>query len=111
MCCCKCVTPVQITNITVENPEFSNATIVIELPDTVTPVVGCVYDLIVNVAVPVTVSGASVTIGGEYLYGKAGCYKRIGRLYSPFILRVRYLSDPNHYNFISMRALPWTMCA
>ena len=99
------------SDIAIENGSFSNATIVITLPDGFEPMAGGVYDIAVNLAVPTYTSGASCTIGGTYLYGKGGGYKRFPMLRAPFIMRVVYGTDPVRYNFISVRPLSWTLCA
>ena len=98
-------------DIAVENAGFSNATIAIEMPDGFEPVPGMAYDIAVNLAVPTYTSGASCTIGGTYLYGRGGGYKRFHMLRAPFILRVQYGVDPERYNFISVRPMLWTQCA
>lgn len=106
-----CAVPVLASDVAVENAGFSNATIEITLPDGFEPVAGGVYDIMANLAVPTYVSGASCTIGGTYLYGKGGGYKRFPMLRAPFILRVQYGVDPERYNFVSVRPMLWTQCA
>ena len=106
-----CAVPVAAADIAVENGSFSNATIAVTMPDTFEPAAGTVYDIMVNLAVPTYTSGASCTIGGTYLYGKGGGYKRFPVLRAPFILRVAYGEDPVRYNFVSMRPLLWMRCA
>ena len=106
-----CALPVLASDVAVENAGFSNATIEITLPDGFAPVAGGVYDIMVNLAVPTYVSGASCTVGGVYLYGKGGGYKRFPMLRAPFIMRVQYGVDPERYNFVSARPMPWTRCA
>ena len=103
--------PVAASDIAVENAGFSNATIAVTLPSGFEPVAGMVYDIAVNLAVPAGTSGASCTVGGVYLYGKGGGYKRFPFIRAPFILRVQYGVDPERYNFISMRPMAWTLCA
>lgn len=107
----RCAVPVTASDIAVTNAEFSNANIEITMPSSFAPQAGGVYDILVNLAVPTTTSGATCTIGGVYVYNRMGNYKRFPTLYSPFILRVAYLGDPNHYNFISMRPATWMLCA
>ena len=99
------------SDISVENGSFSNATIAVMMPDGFEPVAGMTYDIAVNLAVPTYTSGASCTIGGVYLYGRGGGYKRFPFIRAPFILRVQYGTDPVRYNFVSMRPLLWTLCA
>ena len=106
-----CAIPVAAADIAIENAGFSNATIAVTLPDGFEPMAGGVYDIAVNLAVPTYTSGASCTIGGVYLYGRGGGYKRFPFIRAPFILRVQYGVDPERYNFISMRPLAWTQCA
>ena len=107
----RCAVPVVASDIAVENAGFSNATIAITMPDGFEPVPGMAYDIAVNLAVPTYTSGASCTVGGVYLYGKGGGYKRFPMLRAPFIMRVVYGTDPVRYNFISVRPLSWTLCA
>ena len=76
------IVPVIASDITVENSGFSNANIAVTLPDGFVPAAGAVYAVLVKLAVPVSVSGATMTLGG-----------------------------PERYAVISMRRLPWTMCA
>ena len=106
-----CAVPVAAGDIAVENAGFSNATIVVTMPDAFSPAAGTVYDIMVNLALSTETSGASCTIGGVYLYGKGGGYKRFPMLRAPFILRVQYGVDPERYNFISVRPLTWIRCA
>lgn len=103
--------PVTAQDITITNSSSSNATIVITMPSGFTAQAGFVYDILVNLAVPSSVSGASCTIGGVYVHNKVGNYKRFPALKAPFILRAAFLGDPDHYNFISLRRAVWTMCA
>ena len=103
--------PVAASDIAIENAGFSNATIAIAMPDGFEPAPGMAYDIAVNLAVPTYTSGASCTIGGTYLYGRGGGYKRFPMLRAPFILRVQYGADPERYAFVSMRPVPWTLCA
>ena len=103
--------PVAASDIAITNAEYSNANAVITMGDSFTPQAGVAYDILVNLAVPTTTSGFTATIGGVYVYNRAGNYKRFPELKSPFILRVMYLGDPDHYNFISMRPALWTLCA
>lgn len=107
----RCAVPVTASDIALTNAEYSNANAVITMEDTFTPVAGAVYDILVNLSVPTTASGFTATIGGVYVYGRNGNYKRFPELKSPFILRVMYLGDPDHYNFVSMRPFIWTLCA
>ena len=100
--------PMAASDIAIENAGFSNATIEIALPDSFEPVAGGIYDIIVNLAVTSSVSGASCVIEGVYLYGKGGGYKRFPFIRAPFILRVQYGADPERYNFVSMRPMLWT---
>lgn len=105
------VIPVAASDIAIENAGFSNATIAVTMPDGFEPAACMAYDIVVNLAVPTYTSGASCTIGGVYLYGKGGGYKRFPFVRAPFVLRVQYGTDPERYNFVSMRPLIWTLCA
>lgn len=105
------VAPVIASDITVENSGFSNANIAVTLPSGFVPAAGMVYDVLVNLAVPVSMSGATMTLGGTYTCGRTGAYMRYPALQAPFVLRARYLGGPERYAVISMRRLPWTMCA
>lgn len=106
-----CAVPVAASDIAVENGSFSNANIAVTMPSGFEPAAGMVYDIFVNLAVPTYTSGASCTIGGVYLYGRGGGYKRFPFIRAPFVLRVQYGSGPERYNFVSMRPLLWTQCA
>lgn len=101
----------QAAGIAVENGSFSNATVAIAMPDGFAPEYMGLYDIYVNLAVPTYTSGASVTIGNVYLYGRCGGYKRLPGLFSPFVLRARYLGDPERWSFVSMRRGTWMRCA
>ena len=103
--------PVTASDIALTNAEYSNANAVVTMEDTFTPVAGAVYDILVNLSVPTTASGFTMAIGGLYVHDRLGNYKRFPELKSPFVLRVMYLGDPEHYNFISMRQALWTLCA
>ena len=104
-----CAVPVAASDIAITNAEYSNANAAITMADTFVPQAGVAYDIFVNLAVPTTTSGFTSTIGGLYVYNSRGNYKRFPELRSPFVLRVMYLGDPEHYNFISMRPFIWTL--
>lgn len=107
----RCAVPVTASDIALTNAEYSNASAVVTMPSAFSPSAGMTYDILVNLSVPTTASGFTMTIGGVYVYDKFGNYKRFPELKSPFVLRVMYLGDPDHYNFISMRPCLWTLCA
>lgn len=106
-----CAIPVAAADAAVENGSFSNANIGITMPADFEPIAGIAYDIVVNLAVPTYASGATCTVGGTYVYGRGGGYKRFPFVRAPFVLRVQYGTDPGRYNFVSMRPLLWTQCA
>ena len=79
----------------------------ITLPSTFIPVEGGIYDISLAAAIPDGTSGAIVNITNGTATGdllnRLGSNVRMGALNPQWILRVMYLSDPEHFNLISRR--------
>lgn len=104
MCNCNCnrVQTVVPTGIAV-----AAGTTTITLPAAFEPVDGGIYDIPLSAAIPDGTNGTAVSITNGTVTGsllnRLGSNVRMGALNAQWVLRVMYLSDPDHFNLISRR--------
>lgn len=83
------------------------ATTTITVPAGTTFVPGCVYDILISTQVPADTSGTIVsitngTVTGSVLQGCTGNYARARTLSWRKVIRVRFFSDPDHFNLLGV---------
>lgn len=102
MCCCNYPIPIRAT--TVANAAGATT---ITIPATPALVAGGIYDILLATAIPAGTDGSTVSITngtetGFVMVGN-GNYFRPLPLRSRTVLRVQWLSDPDHFQLISVR--------
>ncbi len=107
MCNCNCNPRVQAVVPTSVTVDAASGTTTVTLPATFTPVAGGIYDIPLTAVIPTGTSGTVITITNTAtpgnLLNRLGNNVRLGALLPSMVLRVMYLSDPSHYNLISVR--------
>lgn len=102
---CQCNNRIDV--VVPESITVASEVATITLPSTFSPVEGGIYDIQLSVAVPDGTSGAEISITNGTVTGnllnRLGSNVRMGALNPQWILRVMYLSDPDHFNLISRR--------
>lgn len=99
MCKCKCIQTVSASNIAVDSGITT-----ITLPSTFIPVAGTMYNISLSTVIPSGTDGTIITITNGSIAGNLlnslGSNVRLGELTSTNVLKVLFLSDPNHYMLI-----------
>lgn len=86
----------------------NTATTIITVPDSFTPVSGCIYDILISAQVPVGTDGTIIAIANSAVSGNImqqvnGNYARSRALGCRKVIRVQWLDDPVHFNLIGVR--------
>lgn len=101
---CNCNRIQVITPVTIAQ---AADTTTITLPTDFEPINGEIYDIPLSAAIPDGTNGNIITITNGTITGnllnRLGSNVRMGTLNAQWILRVMYLSDPDHWNLISRR--------
>lgn len=102
MCNCN-----RIQAVVPETIAVATGTTTITLPSTFEPVNGGIYDIPLSAAIPDGTNGTVIEITNGTVTGsllnRLGSNVRMGTLNAQWVLRVMYLSDPDHFNLISRR--------
>ena len=100
---CNC----RVQQIVADSVTVTAGVATVTLPAAFIPVNGGIYDVSLATAIPDGTSGAVVTITNGTtpgnLLNRLGSNVRMGALNPQWVLRVMFLSDPAHYNLISVR--------